>query len=497
MKTVLTGSNYNLERFNSVSNGTKVELVHDKENEHSQYAVSVIAKGIGLIGHMYEAYVPAGVRQYEEELINSKTFIKEVLDKNLSFRAQIIQKKPNTAIIGIVVDADNSNDEMEKDNMIKWTENVSGEVVTLVGCSHNQTAKNIGDEIVLDVSRFSVTPDGRIKGTATAYTKDGQIMGVLPNSQAKITELEKMGVKFISGDKFKEQYASNVAKTEGYVVIDVSECGRYVKLGNQEDKEELSMERTITYGFSKMNELITLYDVENIVEEVIDLINDPNSAYNRMRAIMPNRDWAEDKDGRFLITKPSKEVVEPETISEDVKSVTAGEDMLKSRIDEIKASIDAKKAELNQLEADLEMFEKELANVEHRNALISEIKDNIFGLATEDIIKIHQIVMNDVASSSTPEEDIPSSIEEENFVIDFKDHYEERISRFEQSDIQKENNICDIVLYYASNTWGSERTIKDVKLSDNVVEYLKSVIPHNQCMGEHVIELEMALETML
>ena len=279
MKTVLVGVNHHLEQFSAVSNGMRVELVHDTENRYSQYAVSVVVDGIGVIGHMTENYVPTGFKHIADEVINSKTFINEVLAENKGFRAEILQKKPNGAVIGIVLDANDSNQQTEEDNMINWTENASEEVITVVGCAHNQTVKNVGDKVHIEVLNYAACPDGHVKGTSAVFNENGETIGVLPQSESKLQVLNENECVYLTNEQFKSKYASDIAQTEGYVIIDISECGRYVKLGTEvqeqvieeteNNKEELYMNKTIEYGINKMGELKTLYDVENIVEDVV------------------------------------------------------------------------------------------------------------------------------------------------------------------------------------------------------------------------------------
>lgn len=81
--------------------------------------------------------------------------------------------------------------------------------------------------------------------------------------------------------------------------------------------------------------------------------------------------------------------------------------------------------------------------------------------------------------------------------IPFKENYNERISRFEQSDSQRENGECTIVTYYSNGvSFGTSRNFT-MKITENNIEYIKSVIPHNQMRDEHIGELQEQLDDLV
>ena len=433
--------------FECLDENAEVKLVLEPENAYSRYAIRVETEGGLKIGMVGENYIPKPLKVHRYNLSSSKTIcqfleqgyriVKTVVDFIVADTAVLEVEMEFTGVVSEETTSEEVIEEMEELNM-----NVGQ--ITVVGVSHHSGKAEEGDLVSFKV----------VKGTTTLMAISGESIGVLPQSDKKVKELEEAGLPIIKNrDKREDTHFLSLP----YIVTDVIE-NKYVV-------------------------------VRELNEE--DLINASNT----------------DPEGSVLNETTSEEVVKTETVDEVVVEATtetepvkvkAGEDKMKTRIETTKALISAKEEELNQLKSDLEMYEQALADIEHRNALISNIKEYIFGLATEDIEKIHNIVMSDVASSSDEEEDTSSSIEEETLEIKFNDHYDERISRFEQSDIQKEDNTCNIVLYYSNGvSFGSERVIKDVKLSNNNVEYIKSIIPHNQEKGEKVIELEMALETIL
>lgn len=82
--------------------------------------------------------------------------------------------------------------------------------------------------------------------------------------------------------------------------------------------------------------------------------------------------------------------------------------------------------------------------------------------------------------------------------IPFKENYNERISRFEQSESQRDANKFSIVTYYSNGvSFGESRTFEIEEINDAVIDYLKSVIPHNQMKDDHIVELNDQLDDLV
>lgn len=380
--TVLSGALRHREAFEGVFERMNVNLVPEPENEHDKNAIKVVADGLGCIGYVTAGYFPAGFKGYVGEAMINTDVKEELLDKNVAFKATIFDLKSNGCAIALETEEEIVTIKEEEDMSAKWEIGTNDEEFTLVGCGRWDSGVKVGDNVVIDVENYYIRANGKIGGTASAFTADGKKIGVFPQSDRKKADVEEMGGKVVSGDEIKEARASDTLINEGYFVVDISKDGRYVKVAFggfelvpeeeetpeavveeiNEEKEVKIMYEIIAIATNKMNELLTLYEVETIVEPV----------------------------------------VEEETVVEATVDVLDELDALNASIRELKAQKDAIEAEMARKMARRE----ELAKINaKRIKLIDAIRNE---LETLDISVLE--AMKDCMPSSYKEEGFPSPI---------------------------------------------------------------------------------------
>lgn len=182
-----------------------------------------------------------------------KAAIDRISDKDYlqrSIKHSFIHQEVRQYAYKRISEMENSVTSTNEKNMSKWQIGTNDEVYTLVGCGHFVVDKNIGDKVYIGVDNYSIDDDGKIRGTACAFNEDGEPIGLFPQSQERFADCEAMGGKYKSGDYIKEKYSSNTLISNGYVIIDISEDGRFIKLGFKEELvEEIKMSDLIDSPF--------------------------------------------------------------------------------------------------------------------------------------------------------------------------------------------------------------------------------------------------------
>ena len=371
--------------------GMPVSVVFDDHNEHSDCAFKVFTEGGLFGGYLAESQyywgslatkLGAKLSFEVKALINQGYTISEAVVEEIRGRAL----KYNKVVLKITLNEPETtsevvSEEMEEDNMSVEVIGDREGLYTLVGVQYHRDEVEIGSKVLLTLKN----------NTTFGVDENGENIGVFPQKDTKCAQVEELGLPLERNSEIKQ---NAVAFEREYIVVGfITETK-----GNKVSKYCVIQLKSVVEAETE-EEPVT-EDIE-VTDEVIELVTMLQSTN---RGLMEAERIVEE-------TTVDEVSVEAET---EVEPVTSGETMLKTRIEEIKTSIDVKKAELNQLKSDLEMYEKELRDVEYRNSLITEIRDNIFGMDTEDIKKIHQMVIGDVESSSDEEEVSTSSNNEIN-----------------------------------------------------------------------------------
>ena len=454
--TVLVGVNHHRNAYEGDRENMTVELVRDTENQFSMNAVAVKTVSGDVIGHVVENYFPTGFKHLSDEAIKSPELIKDVLDKNIEFEAFIMERKVNGAVIAINLKEEEVLEPIEEDIMDKWEIGTDKEEFTLVGCGHNAIVKSIGDKVSIGVYKYAIDVDGTIKGTASAFNEDGKVIGVFPQSEQKFKDCEEMGAKYIKGDKIKNDYASDLLETDGYVIVDISKDGRYVKCAK--NVTEVVVEETTT------EEVV-------VEEETVDEVS--------------------------VETETEAEPVNESTEDSPMEDVPMSVVNAEKRIKEIKDAISVKKDEIAELENDLAMWEEELQRIERRNTLIKAIKKDIFGCDDSQLEAILKIVQDDVKNCEEEENPSSSSSDNETHSVDEweKEAFEDALREIKSYDDLKS-------LYRDCNN--PSKTIGKICLDIehiNLENQLKNGFIHKRFMEKlddiQIAELNMAIHRQI
>lgn len=447
--TILTGATHHKEAFDAVSNGMAVKFVHDSENKFSENAVWVVTDEFGIIGHVTEGYVPSGFKAYGDEAVRSPDILNNVIRENKTYEAIIDGKRPNGCLILFKTISEEVVEEEEEDIMDKWEIGTNEEEYTLVGCGHFVRDKSIGDKVTIGVENYAIDADGDIKGTATAFNENGEGIGLFPQTERKFADCEAMGGKYVSGDEIKSKYASDLLITDGYVIIDISKDGRFIKLGlepveepvkeTNDNGDELYMKKAITYGFSKMGELITLYDVENITEEPVEPTIEAES-----------------------LSSVETELV---ALNEEIRALAQEEEAIKAK----KEALMAKREELASINA-------------KRIKLIDAIASKLENLELPVLEAIQAVI-----SSSTPEEDTSSSTKE------FEtEQFEDALSEIKAiEDLKTLHNRCQNLNSYLGKICTDIAHINEEAMQKGAIVYKRHM---NKLDDVQINELNMAIQ---
>ena len=165
--------------------GKNVVVEFDKENPYSHNAFSVSDIDKARLGSVAEnpSYIPRKI--CSEITILAKDLKQLVNDGFTIVSATVKDIVRNYAILTLeleeptVVEEDNDN--------IVLPDAAKNSTYTVVGTKYHSAKENVGD-----IVRFKV-----VKGTTTLFNEDNESLGVLPQSDKKVHELQKIGAPVV------------------------------------------------------------------------------------------------------------------------------------------------------------------------------------------------------------------------------------------------------------------------------------------------------------
>ncbi|WP_406536996.1 hypothetical protein [Methanobrevibacter sp.] len=163
--------------------GMNLEVEFDGINPFSNCAFSVSEKGVRL-GSVAEnpAFIP---RKICSNITILARELKQLTDDGFTIVGAVVKEiVRNYAIVTLELGepAEGINDEV-----VVLPEAARNSIYTVVGTKYHSANANVGD-----IVRFKV-----VKGTTTLFTEDGSALGVLPQGDRKVHELQAIGAPIV------------------------------------------------------------------------------------------------------------------------------------------------------------------------------------------------------------------------------------------------------------------------------------------------------------
>ena len=420
--------------------GMPVSVVFDDHNEHSECAFQVLTEGGLMGGYLAESQFYWGSLATRLGAILSKE-LKELINQGYSINDAVVEEirgrtlKSTKVVVKMTLNEPTETSEevsepMEEDNMDIEVIGSKDGLHTLVGVQYYANEVEIGQKVFLQIKN----------NTTFGVDVDGEPLGVFPQKDAKCDSVVELGCPLTRNSEIKNDASSFdkeyivvgfITETKGnkvskYCVIQL----KSVVEATDDNQEELDMENVIAYGFAKMGELITLYDVENIIEPVIEPVTEAEALCSVE--------------------------AELEVLNEEIRALMKEEEAIKAK----KEALMAKREELASINA-------------KRIKLIDAIIPKLENLELPVLEAIQAII-----SSSTPEEDKPSSFEEKtnNNGVKMEEKYEYSII-FEKGDeevVELANEVNDVLIQMVDDApLKGEPTMFDISNIDENTVYAR------------------------
>ena len=429
IEVILTGTRY-YNGFPCLDLGGEVRIEADEENAYSNNAFSISTLGGLRIGSVAEnpRYIP---RKMTSDITKLSPELKQLVNDGYTINKAVVKEiVRKMAVIEVELNEPVVSEEMEEPEMSIEVIGQKDGLFTLVGVQYYVNEVEIGTEVELRI----------VNNTTFAYTAEEEPLGVFPQKDAKCDAVINLGCPLTRNSEIKND---GVAFEREYIVVGFitetkgNKVSKYAVLqlksvveATDDNQEELDMENVIAYGFAKMGELITLYDVENIVEPVIEPVTEAEALCSVEAAL--------------------------EALNEEIRALMKEEEAIKAK----KEALMAKREELASINA-------------KRIKLIDAIIPKLENLELPVLEAIQAII-----SSSAPEEDIPSSFEEKtnNNGVKMEEKYEYSII-FEKGDeevVELANEVNDVLIQMVDDApLKGEPTMFDISNIDENTVYAR------------------------
>lgn len=181
---------------NAVEHGDYVILVADPENEFDKDAIAVYNAERELVGHIANSDKTLSPNNRKNGNIGA-TELKGHLDfTNRQYYAEAVKVYRSCIYLEINEDkysfinsTDNNPvvDESNGEDIVVLPFEAKNSTYTVVGIKYHSAKAHVGD-----IVRFKV-----VKGTTTLFNEDNESLGVLPQSDKKVQELQKIGAPVV------------------------------------------------------------------------------------------------------------------------------------------------------------------------------------------------------------------------------------------------------------------------------------------------------------
>ena len=405
-EVVVTGVKH-YKGINAFDVDMEVVVEFDGENPYSNNAFKVLDGGNVQLGSVAEnpSYIP---RKICSEITILAKELKQLVNDGFTIVGAVVKDIVRNYAILTVELKEPTVDEIKDEDVVVLPIEAKESIYTVVGTKYHSANANVGD-----IVRFKV-----VNGTTTLYDMEDNSIGVLPQSDKKVKELQEIGAPIVLNQFARTDFYT----LENVFVVSYVVENKYVFLRELEEddlKEEKGDETMVKTELKDVNVVVECGEPQFAIG------SDKIIGYDEI-AVCGSCESSIGDDFKFC-SQCGERVREEITSSQSTTDDDNGDDEMNVEI--------------------------------------------VYGTNYKgDVIKYDE--------------------------IPFKEHYGERISRFEQSDVQRENGECTIVTYYASTSFGTSRDFT-MKLTKGNVEYIKSVIPHNQVKEGHIDELYEQLDNLI
>lgn len=166
----------------NVKSGSEVVLVFDEENRYSEDTIVVKNENGEVVGNIIANLNHPSIS--DEDIILNNIKNDKMIRKTTTTNCKATIKRITKYVIFIVVDTENIVELVEKgdEDMVVLPIEAKESIYTVVGTKYHSTNANVGD-----IVRFKV-----VNGTTTLFNEDNESLGVLPQSDKKVKELQEI-----------------------------------------------------------------------------------------------------------------------------------------------------------------------------------------------------------------------------------------------------------------------------------------------------------------
>ena len=248
--------------INAFDVGNEVVVEFDSENPYSNNAFKVSDKNKARLGSVAEnpSYIP---RKICSDLTILAKELKQLVNNGFKIVSATVKEIVRNYAILTVELKEPTIEETKDENVVVLPRKAKESIYTVVGTKYHSTNANVGD-----IVRFKV-----VNGTTTLFNENGDSLGVLPQSDEKIGELQSIEAPIVLNQVARTDFNTleNVFVVS-YVVEDKYIFLRELNEYDLIDNEIEAIEKEIALLEAKKEKLLAKKEVETM--ELKDLLKE-------------------------------------------------------------------------------------------------------------------------------------------------------------------------------------------------------------------------------